>query len=307
MEARRQTEIKRPDVEVRQILDGLNRFPHLVAVGKQPEIRDALVLSDTAAGKQFDRALSGNRRVSETAGRPGRGIEQAHGRGNAHRLSQHIHQRIDDNVIQDDNDRELHEKRQATAVRAEVLLRVHLLNFPLNLLHRHLVVSARILLADRHFLRTKFRLLDGVLLLFDCKRGHQRFHKDRKDADTDNITAESEIGCQPIEEIPDAALNRIEQTGTRRQINGSLEQLHQLLHVCNIQIFVVRLRNLVAVGSFAVCSRNQRLCRRDDILVGFHVVGAYFAVVKPLGGHIIPARRGKQHIRRLEILRVVGV
>ena len=150
--------------------------------------------------KKLDSTVGRRYGKTETACRLGSCEERSDSRGKTCSSAHNVFDGIDNDVIKEHNDRKLDDHRTATAHGVEVFSLVEILNLLCNLLLSSLVVSALIAISDRHFLRTKSCLLDGILLLLDCEGHHKNFNEDSKQADTDEVVAKADGICDKTEE-----------------------------------------------------------------------------------------------------------
>ena len=108
-------------------------------------------------------------------------------------------ERVDDDLIQGNDDGQLKQHRETAAEGRILLLLIHGLYLFGHLLLRRLVGAPLVFVPDRHFFRPQRSLLDLVLLLFDAERYHEQFYYERKYEERQHIVAGEFI--QPAEEL----------------------------------------------------------------------------------------------------------
>ena len=104
-----------------------------------------------------------------------------------------ILERRNDDVVKDDEDGELNEHRETAAGRIVAFLLVEFHDLTLHFLLGGLVGSALVFAADRHFARTEFRLLNGVLLLLDTEGEQNELHEHGKEKDRQQIVSRERV------------------------------------------------------------------------------------------------------------------
>ena len=234
---------------------------------------------------------------AKTACRRGCGCKGGNSRSNALAYAKHVVQRVHNNVIECNNNRHLHDQRQATAIGAVIFALIELLNLRLHFLHGGLIVASLVLVLNCHFLGTETCLLNGVLLLHDGKRQHQDFDYNCEQANTDDIVAKAEPLGNPIQNLTDYAKHAVQEFGFIN-LDFFAESGKQASHVSSIQLIqntcALFVRKLcIGIGSNSVCCSRYGVCFSDNILCGikvqslvlFEVIGV--AIIKAGNGHII--------------------
>ena len=259
-------------------------------------------------GQQLDSAAVRCNGHTETACRGRCGGKGGERSGYVSTLTQHVVERVDNDVIQCHNDRQLHQKRQASAIRAEVLALIELLNFRLHFLHSGLVVASLVLVLDSHFLGTESCLLNGVLLLLNGERQHQNFDNDCEQADTDNVATKAEVSGNPVQNLTDNAEKSIPEAAL---FDGNVfaECINQCFNVFCVEFVknaVFCFVRKLCVGKSSGASRRRGGIRFfDNILRVFEVEPLVFGIValgiKALGSHIIAAVCRNQSLTRIEL------
>jgi len=102
---------------------------------------------------------------------------------------EHVLEGVYDDLIEREDDGHLDEELQASREGAVVLLLVHSLDLLGDLHLSCFIGSARVLFADRHFLRTEFCLFNGVSLLLDGEGEENDLNYDGEDKECPDIVS----------------------------------------------------------------------------------------------------------------------
>ena len=211
-------------------------------------------------------------------------------------------QRIHHDAVKSHDDGELDDQRQATAVRAEILTLIKLLDLLLHLLHRHLVVSTLVLISDRHFLRTKRCLTNRIFLLLDGKRNHQNLNHNCKETDPRNIVAKAKRVGDPAQHRTDRLEDRVKNPTVGIQVHRGFECIDQGINVRLVDRFKHGGIHLI-LGFRTVVCLGQKIF--DSLQIDTVVYrGIHSRIVVALYGHIVTARGCNQHLLSIKIGRI---